>query len=188
MFFVVVGVFGLWIFLLGIIVLCFFWLFLLCWVFVFFVSRRKKKPLIKQFSVNGANAFDENKLQNENKNSALVPSCTSPACLIFSIFHKWVFIHPCDLPMVAEIYYQGELAPVTWNVINGFVTIPINCIMWTSIITLICNLLKTSRRLVIYNLPLVPVTSNYIIAFHFVTAFALHNSFRYLMWHGSHAD
>lgn len=79
----------------------------------FFRQQKEKKPLIKQFSVNGANAFDENKLQNENKNSALVPSCTSPACLIFSIFHKWVFIHPCDLPMVAEIYYQGELAPVT---------------------------------------------------------------------------
>lgn len=79
----------------------------------FFCQQKEKKPLIKLFSVNGANAFDENKLQNENKNSALVPSCTSPACPIFSVFHKWVFIHPCDLPMVAEIYYQGELAPVT---------------------------------------------------------------------------
>lgn len=142
---------------------------------------------IKLFTVNDATAFDENELLNENKNSA-PGALLYKHCPIFSIFQKRVFINPCELPRVAEIYYQGELAPVTWNLINGFVTIPMNCIMWTSMITLISNLRKMSRWLVIYFLPLISVTSNYIIAFHFTTAFALHDSFHYFMCHGSQAD
>lgn len=156
-------------------------------VFILSAEAKKKiKMLIKLFSVNDAAAFDENELLNENRNSALVLSCpsTAPSSPFFG-----VGLYPSLwTATVAEIYLQGELAPVTWNIINGFVTVPINCIRWTSIIALTCNLLKTSRWLVIYILPLISVTSNYIIAFHFTVAFALHNSFHYFMCHGSQAD
>lgn len=52
----------------------------------------------------------------------------------------------------------------------------------------LCSLLKTSRWLVTCVLPLISVTSNYIIAFCFTTAFALHNNCHYLVWPGSQVD
>lgn len=53
--------------------------------------------------------LNENELLNENKNSAPVHSCTSidPSSVFFS---SESFIHACEMPRVAEIYYQGELA------------------------------------------------------------------------------